>query len=628
MCGINGIVGMDDTGLARKIINTMNDTLAHRGPDDHGVFVEPTIALGHRRLSIIDLSSAGHQPMFSHDQRYCITFNGEIYNFAELKSQLDNYPYTNQTDTEVILAAYQRWGTACLEKLDGMFVFAIWDRVERELFIARDRLGIKPLYFFKQGEKLLFSSEIRSLLKSEVIPRKLNDQALVDYLRYQTVHAPNTIIKDVEMLMPGHFMIFKDGSLKINEYWNSVKNKVKHSELDRKNYNEIKKKVSELLHEAVDERLMADVPLGAFLSGGIDSSIVVGLMSRLSDQKVNTFSVSFAEEELDESEYAEMVSKKFDTNHTEIHLTPDDFLDYLPNALNSMDHPSGDGPNTYVVSKVTRESGIVVALSGLGGDEVFAGYDTFKQLRKLIDNRWILQLPVYLRDLAGLLIKKIKPGSISTKINKVLSLKDWDVNSTYPIMRQVLHEDQLKLLLDRDKLAPNSVLEILEEYNLNGNTNNGLPMLSKISVAELSTYMQNVLLRDTDQMSMASALEVRVPFLDHQLIEYVLAVPDKYKYPSTPKKLLIDAMEGLLPEEVIDRPKMGFTLPWEKWLKDDLKPFCETQLHNLGKRKEFNAAEINQLWQSYLKDSGKIGWARIWILIVLSYWLDKNNIND
>jgi len=429
-------------------------------------------------------------------------------------------------------------------------------------------------------------------------------------------------------LMPGHFMIFKNGSLKINEYWNSVKNKVKHSELDRKNYNEIKKKVSELLHEAVDERLMADVPLGAFLSGGIDSSIVVGLMSRLSDQKVNTFSVSFAEEELDESEYAEMVSKKFDTNHTEIHLTPDDFLDYLPNALNSMDHPSGDGPNTYVVSKVTRESGIVVALSGLGGDEVFAGYDTFKQLRKLIDNRWILQLPVYLRDLAGLLIKKIKPGSISTKINKVLSLKDWDVNSTYPIMRQVLHEDQLKLLLDRDKLAPNSVLEILEEYNLNGNTNNGLPMLSKISVAELSTYMQNVLLRDTDQMSMASALEVRVPFLDHQLIEYVLAVPDKYKYPSTPKKLLIDAMEGLLPEEVIDRPKMGFTLPWEKWLKDDLKPFCETQLHNLGKRKEFNAAEINQLWQSYLKDSGKIGWARIWILIVLSYWLDKNNIND
>jgi len=628
MCGINGIVGMDDTGLARKIINTMNDTLAHRGPDDHGVFVEPTIALGHRRLSIIDLSSAGHQPMFSHDQRYCITFNGEIYNFAELKSQLDNYPYTNQTDTEVILAAYQRWGTACLEKLDGMFVFAIWDKVEKELFIARDRLGIKPLYFFKQGEKLLFSSEIRSLLKSEVIPRKLNDQALVDYLRYQTVHAPNTIIKDVEMLMPGHFMIFKDGSLKINEYWNSVKNKVKHSELDRKNYNEIKKKVSELLHEAVDERLMADVPLGAFLSGGIDSSIVVGLMSRLSDQKVNTFSVSFAEEELDESEYAEMVSKKFDTNHTEIHLTPDDFLDYLPNALNSMDHPSGDGPNTYVVSKVTRESGIVVALSGLGGDEVFAGYDTFKQLRKLIDNRWILQLPVYLRDLAGLLIKKIKPGSISTKINKVLSLKDWDVNSTYPIMRQVLHEDQLKLLLDRDKLAPNSVLEILEEYNLNGNTNNGLPMLSKISVAELSTYMQNVLLRDTDQMSMASALEVRVPFLDHQLIEYVLAVPDKYKYPSTPKKLLIDAMEGLLPEEVIDRPKMGFTLPWEKWLKDDLKPFCETQLHNLGKRKEFNAAEINQLWQSYLKDSGKIGWARIWILIVLSYWLDKNNIND
>ena len=628
MCGINGIAGMHDSGLAGEIINSMNNTLAHRGPDDYGVFAEPEIALGHRRLSIIDLSSAGHQPMFSSDQRYCITFNGEIYNFTELKNQLDDYPYTNQTDTEVILAAYQRWGKFCVEKLDGMFVFGIWDRVKKELFIARDRLGIKPLYFYQQDEKLYFSSEMRSLLQSDAVPRELNYEGLVDYLRYQTVHAPATIIKNVQMLMPGHFMIYKKSHLQIQEYWNPVKNKQNHSEISTKSYSDIKKRVSELLHNAVDERLMADVPFGAFLSGGIDSSIIVGLMSKLCNQKVNTFSVSFAEKELDESKYARMVAELFNTNHTEIPLKPKDFLDYLPNALDAMDHPSGDGPNTYVVSKVTRDSGIVVALSGLGGDEVFAGYDTFKQLNRLIQNRWMLKLPAFSRGLVGSLLKQIKPGGTTAKINRVLTLENWDLKSTYPITRQVLQEEQLESLLNRDELAPNRVIEIVKENKLDGRSKDGFTVLSKISVAELSTYMQNVLLRDTDQMSMASALEVRVPFLDHQLIEYVLAVPDKYKYPSTPKKLLIDATEGLLPEEVIDRPKMGFTLPWEKWLKDDLKPFCETQLHNLGKRKEFNAAEINQLWQSFLKDSGKIGWARIWILVVLSYWLDKNNIND
>jgi asparagine synthase (glutamine-hydrolysing) len=625
MCGINGIAGVKDHARSRQLIERMNGMLAHRGPDDGGIFVEPEIALGHCRLSIIDLSAAGHQPMVSTSKRYCISFNGEIYNFAKLKKELGEYSFSNQTDTEVILAAYEKWGKSCLAKLEGMFAFAIWDKDEKELFVARDRLGIKPLYFHHEGDALLFSSEMRPLLKSGIVPRQINNEALVDYLRYQTVHAPATIIKNVNMLLPGHFMTFKDGQLQIKEYWNVAKDKADWSQVGTENYEEITDRVSLLLHSAVEKRLMADVPFGAFLSGGIDSSIIVGLMSQMCNQKVNTFSVSFAEEEFDESKYARQVANKFDTNHTEIHLEPGDFLEHLPQALSAMDHPSGDGPNTYVVSKVTRESGIVVALSGLGGDEIFAGYDRFRYIKKLYRNRWMAHVPGFLKHGAGELIKRIRPGGASEKLTQVLSLKSWDINSIYPITRQVLHDEDLSSLLN-GTLTPNSVQKILEGYKLNKNGKNEMPLLSKVSVAEISTYMQNVLLRDTDQMSMASSLEVRVPFLDHQLLEYVLAVPDKFKYPSTPKKLLIDATKGLLPTEVINRPKMGFTLPWEKWLKNDLNSFCTRQLHALGKRKEFDDSVIKQLWQSFLQGDGRVAWSRIWILVVLQHWLDENDI--
>lgn len=628
MCGINGIVGFENDNYVRQLIVGMNKTLNHRGPDDKGVFVKPGIALGQRRLSIIDLSKAGHQPMLSADKRFVITFNGEIYNFRNLKSQLKNYPFTTQTDTEILLAAYQKWGKSCLDRLEGMFAFAIWDRTNNELFLARDRLGIKPLYYYQKNKTLLFSSEIRSLLTTGIVPRQLYQEGLADYLRYQTVHAPATIIKNVKMLMPGHFMTFKMGNINIKEYWNLVNNKPEVLTEDKK-YGDITKYVEALLRKAVEKRLMTDVPLGAFLSGGIDSSVIVGLMSQLSNQKVNTFSVSFEEEKYDESKYARMVANKFNTDHTEINLKSEDFLEYLPNALNAMDHPSGDGPNTYVVSKVTKDSGITVALSGLGGDELFAGYKNFKRLKKLTRNQWVLKLPSFSRAWIGGLLEQVKPDSMSAKLSDVLKLPSWEINYTYPIVRQILQEQQLTTILNQEELQSNRVAEILHDYGLNGNVREkSLPTFSKISVAVMSTYMQNVLLRDTDQMGMASALEVRVPFLDHHLIEYVFAISDIYKHPSTPKKLLTDATKDLLPHEIKNRSKKGFTLPWQKWLKKDLKSFCAQELRRLGKRKEFNHTAIQALWHSFLQGDARVGWSRIWILVVLGFWLHKHNIEN
>lgn len=408
MCGINGILGLSDTTLAKQKVQAMNTAMKHRGPDDDGLFAEDEIVLGHRRLSIIDLSSAGHQPMQSHDGRFKIVYNGELYNYKELRFELKRvvsgsgeqaYFFQTNTDTEVIIAAYARWGEECVNHFNGMFAFAIWDSLKKELFIARDRLGIKPLYYLYTNNVLAFSSEIRSLLASELIPKKLDENNLVDYLRYQIVHAPNTIVKGVKMLMPGHCIKAVNDKITLHNYWNITKNISNAS--DGKSYTQVCKDVNSLLTKAVERRLIADVPFGAFLSGGIDSSAIVGLMSKVSTEKVKTFSVTFDESEFSESKYAQLIAKKFNTDHHEIKLNPSDFLKELPNALKAMDHPSGDGPNTFIVSKATKEAGITMALSGLGGDELFAGYDVFKRSLELNKKAWLNAFPRFMRGAGG-----------------------------------------------------------------------------------------------------------------------------------------------------------------------------------------------------------------------------------
>lgn len=629
MCGINGIYGLKDADVAKRKVEAMNTCMKHRGPDDEGVYTNEKIALGHRRLAIIDLSAAGHQPMQSFDGRYRIIYNGELYNFKELKFELQRivagsgqqaYFFQTNTDTEVIIAAYARWGADCVKRFNGMFAFAIWDDQTNELFVARDRLGIKPLYYLYTNGVFAFSSELRSLLAAGLIPKKLNENGLIDYLRYQTVHAPDTIIKGIKMLMPGHFLQIKNENPVIKKYWSLTADISEASK--NKSYEEVCKDVNQLLTKSVERRLIADVPFGAFLSGGIDSSAIVGLMSKVSAEKVKTFSITFDESEFSESKYAQLIAKKFNTDHHEIKLSPADFLKELPNALKAMDHPSGDGPNTYIVSKATRNGGITMALSGLGGDELFAGYDVFKRSLELNKKNWLNILPQFIRGIGGNLLLKAKPGVASEKIAELIRQKKINFNSFYPLSRQVLMDDQIRRIVNRQELVPNSVSEIISGLR---DIDSGI---SKVSIAEISTYMQNVLLRDTDQMSMAHALEVRVPFIDYTLVEYVLGVSDKYKSTASPKKLLVDAMGSLLPPEIVHRPKMGFTFPWKNWMKNELRSFCEQKIISLSKRKMFNEQGVLKLWNSFLADDPRITWSRIWYLVVLENWLSENGIED
>jgi asparagine synthase (glutamine-hydrolysing) len=622
MCGINGVLELRQEGSFGSVVAAMNDALSHRGPDDHGIHEAAGLALGQRRLSIIDLSSAGRQPMHSADGRYTIIYNGELYNYRELRRELGEQEFRTATDTEVLLVAYARWGVQCLDRFNGMFAFAVWDRDCRRLFIARDRLGIKPLYYHHAGPLLIFSSEVRAILASEKVPRKVDEAALGDYLRYQTVHAPATIVQGVRMLMPGQYLLAHEGRIDLKTWW-QLPGQVVQPHGENPDPAVVRRQVRALLRGAVERRLVADVPFGAFLSGGIDSSAIVALMSEVARGQTKTFSVVFDESEFSEARYARLVARKFGTEHHELRLTPGDFLHTLPQSLQSMDHPSGDGVNSYVVSKATKNAGITMALSGLGGDELFGGYDIFARAMALRRRRWLNGFPHQLRRLGGAALRTLRPGITANKIAAVLSLPHIGFDSAYPLARRVLFESQIAAITRCSLPASTGLLPLpdalagREEY-----------LLRRVSIYEIGTYMQNVLLRDTDQMSMAHALEVRVPFLDYTLVEYVLSLPDYAKPLHPPKHLLVEALRDLLPREIVDRPKMGFTLPWELWLKNELNDFCAQHLRRLGQRRWFDAEGVERLWQSFLRGDPQVSWSRLWPLVVLEYWLEHNGFAD
>ncbi|HNQ12805.1 MAG TPA: asparagine synthase (glutamine-hydrolyzing) [Bacteroidia bacterium] len=625
MCGISGIIGFSDKEEVSRRIQTMTDAIAHRGPDDQGIYVDDFIALGHRRLAIIDLSSAGHQPMWDFEKRYTIVYNGEIYNFKEIKSQINDYPFQSNSDTEVLLAAYRKWGSGMLEKLAGMFAFAIFDKVTNETFIARDRLGIKPLYYYHQNGVFVFSSEVRSLLKSGFLKAALNHSALGDYFSYQTIHAPNTIIENVFCLMPGHFALIKNKELNIHKYWslqNSIDKDAIHHSIDQ-----IKSNVKSLLYQAVERRLVSDVDFGAFLSGGIDSSAVVAIMSEVHSKKVKTFNVSFDESEFSEARFANIIAKKYNTDHTEIRLSPQMFLESLPEALSALDHPSGDGPNSYIVSKATKKGGITMALSGLGGDELFAGYPVFKRMHSNKALNLFTSLPKPLRQSAAGVLAYLNKGPASKKLLQISQAKNSSFEELYPIWRKIASQNTINKLLSYDDTHTNFVSKIISSETSDW-SNFSNHNLSKISIAEMTTYMQNVLLRDTDQMSMAVALEVRVPFLDHHLVEYVLGVSDHHKFPSYPKKLLIESIEELLPREIVHRPKMGFVLPWEHWLKNEMRSFCSERIDALSQRSFIDEKQLLKRWNQFLKGRKDIRWNDMWICIVLEDYIQKNNLHS
>lgn len=628
MCGVNGFISQTfSTEQKNSIVQKMNARLAHRGPDNDSIWSNELISLGHRRLSIIDLSSESNQPFISNDKRYIIIYNGELYNYKELKLELQRsakgseqtpYFFKTNSDTEVILAAYIRWGNQCLQYFNGMYAFAIFDKETNKLFIARDRVGVKPLYYYYGDEGFMFSSEVRPIIHSRIKTFSINKSVLAEYVMYQTVFAPNTIVKGIKMLMPGHYLEYADSKATITKYYDINKISVAGNNLS---YSQICNNVNELLTHSVQKRLVTDVPFGAFLSGGIDSSAVVGLMSKVSTEKIQTFNINFDESEFSESKYAQLIAKKFNTQHHEIKLTPADFLKQLPEALDAIDHPTGDGPNTYIVSKATKQAGITVALSGIGGDELFAGYDVFKRMHQLQKKAWLNAVPQFGKKIVGTLIQQKKKSISGNKIAELLSEKNINFNSAYPLSRSIFTKKELAQLLNNI----NAFTEIEKIISVIPQHKNQL--LSAVSLAEINTYLQNILLRDTDQMSMAVALEVREPFLDYKLIEFVLSVNDEHKYPHTPKKLLTDSLGDLLPSEIINRPKMGFTLPWQQWLKNDLKTFCEKNILEFSNYDFCIKQNIQNLWLRFLANDKTVTWSRIWHLVVLNNWLKQNNLD-
>ena len=624
MCGICGIHGSTDLNRVGDQLSRMTEKLKHRGPDASGNFIEENIALGHTRLSIIDLSRSADQPMSDVSGRYTLVFNGEIYNFQQLKKMLKDYPFKTKSDSEVFLAGLVKWGLSFLNQCEGMYAFAFWDKEKNELVLGRDRLGIKPLYYARRGNTTYFASEIRSILASGDIGAQLNQDVLGEYIRYQTVHGTDTVLTGVYSLPAGSTMTISDNEFEIKTYWNlitSVEPAV--SALD---YDNLKDLVKERLNKAVSKRLVSDVPIGVFLSGGIDSSALVALAASQSSDNLKTFNINFAEGEFSEAQFAKIVADKFGTDHTQIDLDPHILIDKLPEALASMDHPSGDGINSYVVSEAAKSAGITVALSGLGGDEIFAGYPIFSQFASLSDKGWLLSFPKFFRSVLGRTYSAISPGIKSKKISQVITEDYLDIEYVFQYSREVQSKEQIEELLDIDAGGMNKVFQIVN--NGVGVNSPGFLMnrMSKVSFAELSTYLQSVLLRDTDQMSMAHALEVRVPFLDHDLVSLLMSIPDKYKFGPFPKNLLVDSLAEELPREVYDRPKMGFTFPWKYWMKNDLKEFCGDSIVDLSRRKEFNSSKVSSLWDRFLADDNSISWSRIWYLCVLQSWMNQNNI--
>ena len=645
MCGIGGILVYEGRSLPgdrslETLLDTMVKALAHRGPDDHGIAVlapvdrrGPTLGLAHTRLSIIDLSPAGHQPMRDPHGNNRIVFNGEVYNYKELRQRLSGdfrgVAWRSSTDTEVILQAYAAWGKEGVEQLGGMFAFGLWDDAKRELFLARDRFGQKPLYYYQGQGFFAFSSEVRALLATGLAPKVLDPVALWQYLGYQSAPSPRTMVEGVRMLPPGCWLSVRaNGETDEHRYWDLLGNASPDAGMDSPA--QAQQRVRELLQESVKLHLVSDVPVAAFLSGGIDSTAVVALM-REGGVTPRTFSVVFGESHrtFDEARFSRLAASRFACEHTEVLLHDEALLRQLPEALGAMDQPTGDGVNTYIVSKAVRDAGVKVSLSGLGGDELFAGYPSFARLQRSAGFRRLWgHTPSGVRSLAGRAVSAMGGSVKAAKAGAFLG-GDGTLATAYPLLRQVLSPAQRRGMLQDNVVAAidgggDPYVDMLRE-ELAKSPNAGV--LAQVSYAEARTYMHDVLLRDTDQMSMAHALEVRVPLLDHRLAEYVMGLPDAYKQSNgTPKRLLVRSLDGLLPQEIVQRPKQGFTLPFDPWMRGALRQFSHDRMRRLGQRGIFRPQALDTLWGTFQSGDRGVSWSRLWVLVALDEWLERTGV--
>jgi asparagine synthase (glutamine-hydrolysing) len=620
MCGIAAIFfPYSPSPSAGETIRKMTARMAHRGPDVGEHFTDDNVALGHRRLSIIDLSSLGNQPMWDVSGRFAIVYNGEVYNYRDIKADLPHYPFRSGSDTEVIIAGFAVWGIGIFKKLNGIFSLVIYDKKEQTIYAVRDRFGIKPLYYHVGVDAVYFASEQRSIISTVLDAKKVSPTALTDFLWNGAVTGRQRICEGIEQLDGGTYMRLSKGQLPQIQPYHLFFEGSKELELENSPVPVVKKKLLDLLLRAVERQMMSDVPLGAFLSGGIDSSAIVALMTEVATERPLTFTIGFDEKKYDESGYAAIVAKKFNTRHAVLTLSPEDFLAELPNALAAMDTPTLDGPNTYVVSKITRKAGVTVALSGLGGDELFAGYNPFMRYYQW-RQKWYWKVPPALRELAGVPLAKWGTNSRVRRMGHLLAVPSFSIDHVYPTFRGIYDRQTIAGLLGYAPIE-NPMFTYLHQHAA---AIGQFPVLSQYSIAEMSGYTRHMLLKDTDQMSMASSLEVRVPFFDNDLVDYVLRIPDAVKYPHTPKELLVSALGDRLPPEIVHRPKMGFTLPWDNWVRHELNDFCDQRIQNLCDRGLLQPDVLRQMWRQFKKGTHQVLWSHIWMFVVLEEWLEQN----
>lgn len=621
MCGIAGLIGQGSLADLQAAVQRMLTAQVHRGPDDEGVMSlsspDGSVLFGSRRLAIIDLSPAAHQPMANEDQTIWVVHNGEIYNFLELRETLiaRGHRFRSRTDTEVIVHAYEEYADECVQQFRGMFAFAVWDTKRQRLLLARDRLGEKPLYFAWDGKRFLFASEVRALLASGFVEKRLNPSAIRGYLTFGSVPAPLSLIDGVQALGPGCLLKFRDGQVQIARYWD-----VRFTEGRPITEPEAIEALRHHVREAVQLRLVSDRPVGAFVSGGIDSSSVVALMREAGVGKLRTYSLVFDQPEFDEGPFARLLARRFETDHTEYRVTAPEVWRRLDDVIAAMDQPSVDGVNTYFVSHLARSCGTVVALSGLGGDELFGGYSSFWLAPRLVWlGRFLQRLPgssAAVRRFIGWLSADGRSQKLRGFLRQAPSAE-----AAYLAVKGLFTDEALEGLLLPEALAASRAFDPMAY--LNGVTDSHEESLvNRISRLELRTYLHNQLLRDTDAMSMAHALEVRVPLLDHLLIELVARLPGRLKFGPPPKDLLVKAMRTQLPRQITDRPKGAFMFPFEQWMKHEWRTAIEQELCTGapgGPQILFVPQGVRALWGDFLR--GRLRWSRPWAVFILQRWL-------
>lgn len=623
MCGITGkLFFQNGRPVSPQLIQRMTNTLIHRGPDDAGYYIDGNFGFGMRRLSIIDLAG-GHQPIFNEDKSLAIIFNGEIYNYRELKKDLENrgHRFRTNSDTETILHCYEQYGNEFMHKLNGMFAIAIWDIKNHKLLLVRDRLGIKPLYYYLDNEKLLFGSEIKAIIEDETIGRKVNPDALDMYLSFMYVPNPLSMFEKIYKLPPGHLLVCENGKTEVRRYWD-INFAPDHSRTEK----EFIEEYNHLLEDAVKIRLLSEVPLGAFLSGGVDSSSIVAMMAKVSSHRVKTFSIGFEEGGYhDETKYAELIAKKFGTEHTSFKVSSS-MLQMLPKYVYHFDEPFADYAAfpTYVVSKLARQH-VTVVLTGDGGDEIFAGYDRYRfealadkitQLPSGIRNGMLLPLSRWLKNLAS---AEKSSYAILNGIYRRLHEMNKETGRRY-IERFYLYDypDKSRLMMHPGIFKNDFAYTGLKDIWKNNFSDN----LARRLYFDIMTSLPEDMLTKVDRVTMAVSLEARVPLLDYRIVELSARIPSHMKMSLRKlKRFMKHAAAGYLPQSIINRPKHGFSSPIDRWLRHDLKEMTGDILspENVRRSNYFEPQFVSAMVNDHFAGKANYG-EKLFMLMVFLMW--------